>query len=76
VNNIGLDGSGENCDNVGQEQNIEFSINSDLILVENFSENPLAVSRIKTYYKNNNRPLLIRAVNKISRILLKSNSIQ
>jgi len=68
VINIGLDGSGENCDsdnsyysNMSTEDKAIFSI--ELI------ENKLALEKIKNFYHKQKQSFLLRLINKIKRIL-------
>jgi len=75
VQNIGLDGSGVNCqktDIFKSELSMkkEFDFNIDL------SENRVAVERIKEFYFSQKRTFFIRAINKFSRIIIGRNLIK
>lgn len=74
VENIGNDGSGVNCGitdaysgQISEKLHYDFSVN--------IAENPVAVQRIQTFYTSQKKSLMVRVVNKISRIILKKNLI-
>lgn len=76
VENVGHDGSGENCGNetgysidyLCQKNKLNFSVE--------YSESQQAVSRILEFYKKNKKPFYIRLVNKVSRFLSGRNLIR
>lgn len=71
VNNIGLDGTGEHCGDMDSYLSEVLNSNMDIIFARDLSENELAVSRIKEYYRSLKEPLVMRAFNKFVRSILK-----
>ena len=74
VENIGHDGSGVNCvgstafkTDLSMERNISFS--------EIIEENSVALNRIRKFYQRQKKSLLIRAINKLSRMAMGNNLI-
>jgi hypothetical protein len=75
VHNIGLDGSGVHCGaNDGYES--QLCKNKKNHFETELKENQLALSRIQAFYKRLKKPFLIRAINKVSRIILKRSIIK
>lgn len=74
VNNIGLDGSGIHC---GENNSYvsTLNMNSRLFFSTNAKESQVALERIKLFYKKMKTPLVIRAINKVTRIIFKKNLI-
>ncbi len=69
VDNIGLDGSGVHCsaneayrNRIGKEKRLNVEYNTTL------EECTVAVKRIKGYYKSFKKPLIIRAMKKLSQV--------
>ncbi|WP_198314779.1 MULTISPECIES: glycosyltransferase family 2 protein [unclassified Acidovorax] len=73
VNNIGLDGSGENCG--GSNTGILLPINNVECNVFgcDIVESDIAVQRIQKYYKDQKKTLFVRVINKIARSTLGRN---
>jgi hypothetical protein len=76
VENIGHDGSGVHCADSGvteiRKLNQYCRLNFDIEI----TESGLAVERVKGYYTQLKKPLIVRIINKMARILLKRNLIQ
>ena len=74
VTNIGLDGSGIHC---GIDEN--FGSSTSNVVVGNFTsdivENNLAVAKIRQFFKNQQKPFLIRVINKAYRTFFKKNLV-
>lgn len=75
VNNIGLDGSGTHCD-ANESFHCNLSMNSDINYDVELSENQLALERIKLFYRLQKKSIVVRVINKISRLLVNKNWIQ
>jgi len=75
VENIGNDGSGTNC---GENDTLKSSIshNKNIDLKIDIKENTKVVNKIQEFYKLQKRNLIIRVINKLSRILIGKNIIK
>lgn len=74
VNNIGLDGSGENCIKIdGNSDFLLINSNENTVFDAEILENRLAVQRIKEYYLQQKKSVIVRAINKFSRLTLGRN---
>lgn len=73
VENIGLDGSGVHC---GNHENIKETIlnnKNNIQFPDEIVENRLALTRIKRWAKRNKKPLFLRVVYKLVKLLLAKN---
>jgi hypothetical protein len=75
VENIGLDGSGLHC---GIEESYHTSLNEkkSINFINDFFESPIAVERIKIFYKKRRKNIFVRLVNKLSREIIGKNIIK
>jgi hypothetical protein len=74
VDNIGLDGSGVHCGtNTAYIANL--NTNKNITFETKLEENNTALERIQLFYKKMKKPFVVRAVNKIARIIIKKNII-
>ena len=69
VDNIGLDGSGENCSRTTRYQHQKLNIELDLSFPENEIESSSAVRVIKSYYTKKKVPFMNRYLNKFRRLM-------
>jgi hypothetical protein len=76
VTNIGHDGSGIHCGESGFCDNSVLNHKKTIHFTTDIHESALAFERIRTYYLSQKKPLPIRAINKLSRILLGKNVIR
>lgn len=72
LENIGHDGSGINC-RVNSTLSSDLSKNNNINFDIDVKENAHAVEKIKRFYMSQKKPLLIRAINKISRIIFRKD---
>jgi len=75
VDNIGLDGSGVHCganDSYQCDLNMNNKLNYELTL----NESSVALEQIKCFYKNQKKSILVRVINKLSRIAFGKNIIK
>lgn len=77
VENIGLDGSGVNC---GNSQALEMNIpvlatNKQINFQNDLKESYTAREAIKSFYKKQKKPFLVRAVNALARLTIRKNVI-
>ena len=75
VENIGHDGSGVHC-GINEAFKTELNRKKDISFEKSIVENPLAVERVKEFYKSQEKPLMKRIVNKVSRITIGKNILQ
>lgn len=75
VENIGIDGSGINC-GISCSYNTELSNNMNIQFIKSFTENRVAITRIKSFYKNNKKTFTVRVINKIARLTVGKNIIK
>ena len=75
VENIGLDGSGENCQAPQGDiyKDANFNHQDSLIWPESFTESQVATSLIEQFYKSQKKTVLTRIINKFTRLLIKRN---
>lgn len=75
VENIGHDGSGVHC-----EESCIFSsslsMNDKVSFTKKIEVNSIAVERIQKFYQSQKRSLLVRIINKLTRIMMKKNLIK
>ena len=76
VENIGHDGSGVHCSDSGVIEKRKLNQYCRLNLDIEITESGLAIERVKGYYRQLKKPLIVRIINKMARILLKRNLIQ
>ncbi len=74
VENVGLDGSGIHCGENHSYKSL-LSIKKDCTFEVELSENKNALDRIKAFYKHQKKYLIIRIINKLSRIIIRKNLI-
>ncbi|RLA72781.1 MAG: sugar transferase [Epsilonproteobacteria bacterium] len=75
VENIGRDGSGENCGKTQTLKNILSQKNS-ITFDTKIIENNLAYKRIQIFYKSQKKAFWIRMINKLARMSIKRNLIK
>ena len=75
VQNIGFDEFGTHCKS-GNDFDVVLSSSSEFGFTDNIVESKIARNAHEIYYKSLKKPLLIRAVNKLSRIVFKKNLIK
>ncbi len=75
VDNIGLDGSGVHCGNSQTLVTTENTLctKSNLNWPTEIAESNQAVEAIKLFYKNPKKPLIVRATNKLARLVIGKN---
>ena len=76
VENIGHDGSGVHCGENYSFNNSSLSMKRQINFNIKIEENSLAVERIKQFYKSQKKPLFVRAINKLARIIIGKNIIK
>lgn len=69
VRNIGHDGSGVHCGDAEVDQHQVLNTRGDLRLPDLVEENSTAVVAIESYYRAQRRPLWVRVLNKLCRML-------
>ena len=75
VENIGHDGSGIHCGESDSYSNTLSSL-KNINISCTLSENQLAFQKIQYFYKKQKKSLLVRVINKLSRIIFKRNIIK
>ncbi|MDK2792754.1 MAG: hypothetical protein PWQ25_1617 [Deferribacteres bacterium] len=75
VENIGHDGSGVHCKESCVFAN-NLSMNKKVNFETKLEENQIAVQKIQQYCKNHKKSLLVRVINKLSRIIIGKNIIK
>lgn len=77
VDNIGHDGSGVHCGNVQTltSTRLAFCKKTKLNWPADIAESTQAVDAIKLYYKKQKKPFIVRAINKIARLIIGKNII-
>lgn len=75
VENIGLDGSGENCEASQGDifKAATLNLQDSFIWTENLTESQVAVSLIEQFYINQKKTILTRIINKLTRLIIKRN---
>lgn len=76
VDNIGEDGSGENCivkDSTNEET---FTLKSTVEFANNTSENMVALREIKRYYAKRQLPVHVRIINRLKTVIQQRTGIQ
>ncbi|MEH8128183.1 hypothetical protein [Aeromonas veronii] len=75
VDNIGLDGSGVHCGNSQTLVTTGYTLSnkSNLIWPSEIAESNQAVEAIKLYYKKQQKSFIVRATNKLARLVLGKN---
>ncbi|ESE41253.1 sugar transferase [Shewanella decolorationis S12] len=75
VDNIGLDGSGVHCGNSQTLVTTENTLctKSNLNWPTEIAESNQAVEAVKLFYKNENKPFIVRATNKLARLVIGKN---
>jgi hypothetical protein len=76
VRNIGFDGSGIHCGKNDIYHSDNLCLNQKINFTSNMIENNLALKRVQEFYKSQKKPLWIRIINKLSRIIIKNNIIK
>jgi len=78
VENIGFDGSGIHCSDTGHKDNKIFNTKrkTEVKFETELKENKKIVDKIKKYYKSKKKPFVVRAINKLLRIIFKKNMIK
>ena len=76
VQNIGHDGTGENCIDSSYCENIILNVKKDISYSKTIEVSEIAVRKIKAFYRSQKKSLLVRAINKFYRILSGKNLIQ
>ncbi|MDR5886701.1 hypothetical protein [Vreelandella janggokensis] len=76
VANIGQDGSGVHCGESSGYRSQDLCLANKLDLTTDYKESELAVNRILEFYKRQKKPLYIRIINKVSRLLSGRNLFQ
>ncbi|MDD9196708.1 glycosyltransferase [Aliivibrio sp. S3MY1] len=74
VDNIGLDGSGIHC-GVNTSYIANLNINNNITFETNLEESSIALERIQLFYRKMEKSFLVRAINKLSRVLIKKNIV-
>lgn len=69
VNNIGHDGTGENCGVDDSHDVYDLNFSPNVYFPKKIDESGLAVSMIKKFYKSQGRSLPVRVINKINRAI-------
>lgn len=68
VQNIGFDGTGVHC-GVSDQYTNTISIKEKIVFDDSLIENSIAVTRIKEFYKNRKKSLLVRIKNKLFKLI-------
>lgn len=76
VTNIGHDGSGVHCGTSDIDQARSLNTKTGIRLPSSVTENGHAVSAIRSYYIAQRRPIWVRVINKLSRMLIKKNIVK
>jgi hypothetical protein len=76
VKNIGHDGSGVHCDDSFYEDNLILNTSEHIKFVQNLHEDENMVGQIKEYFKNKNKHIAVRLINKLSRMVFGKNLIK
>jgi len=76
VDNIGHDGSGVHCGDLGLYLPRDLNERLNLEFDCEYVESKLITEKIKNHYQSLKKPLLIRVINKVSRILIKRNVVK
>lgn len=69
VKNMGFDGSGMHCKNSDHKINDSLCQKADSAFPKKIEESPLAVEKIKEFYRSEKKPLVVRAIKKVKEIL-------
>ena len=72
VDNIGLDGSGIHC-GISNCYMSRLSVKQDMRYNINIQESLIALERIQKIYKSQKKAILLRVLNKLTRIILRKN---
>lgn len=75
VENIGLDGSGENCKDPFRTDNSELNNKPQIEFESVFEESEWAIAEVKMYFREVEKSAGVKAINKISRLIIGRNVI-
>jgi hypothetical protein len=75
VENIGHDGSGVHCGEIDTFK-CNLSKQNTIKFINKVEENPIALERIQNFYKIQKKSLVVRVINKFSRIIFHRNLIK
>jgi hypothetical protein len=75
VKNIGHDGSGVHC-GINDSYSSDLNFNNNIVFPTQLIENATALNRVKEFYKKQKKSIFTRAINKLSRLILKKNLIE
>jgi len=73
VKNIGLDGSGQNCKDTSYTDNEILNNKSTIIFHLDDVEDKNVIDQIKPYLKSISKPVFIKLINKLSRLIVNRN---
>ena len=73
MKNIGLDGSGQNCKDTSYTDNEILNNKSTIIFHLDDVEDKNVIDQIKPYLKSISKPVFIKLINKLSRLIVNQN---
>jgi hypothetical protein len=73
VRNIGFDGGGEHCSDPDYKDNLVLNQIEKIVFSEDIKEDKNIIEQIKSYYKSKKKPFIVRAINKVWRIVFGKN---
>jgi len=76
VRNIGHDGSGTHCDDDSYKDNMVLNTSSRMEFVANIEEDSEMVIQIKRYFKTQYKHIIVRLINKLSRVTIGKSIIK
>ena len=76
VKNIGLDGSGQNCKDSSYKDNEILNSKRNITFIIDMCEDNDIVKQIKPYLKTVNKGVVVKIINKLTRVIFKRNLIK
>ncbi len=76
VRNIGHDGSGVHCSDDSYVDNVVLNTNNHMQFVTNIEEDCAIVAQVKLYFKKQHKHIVVRIINKVTRLTIGKNLIK